>query len=171
MIWMFWDRQTTNGLIRAQFYLATCYDHGHGTKKDLQLAFDWYLKAANAGHSDSQYNVGFFFGHNELGIENHKKKVYWYTKAAIAGLPDAQRDLGYSYFYGEGVKKDNDKAIFWYKKAANKNDDKAIYNLGLCYKHGDGVTKSKRWAKYYFLKADKLGHKLAKGQLKQLDKK
>jgi len=51
----------TNGHTRAQFYLATCYDHGRGTKKDLQLAFDWYLKAAKAGHRDAQFNVGFFF--------------------------------------------------------------------------------------------------------------
>ncbi len=91
-------------------------------------------------------------------------------KAAKAGLIDAQRDLGYSYFYGEGIKKDVNKAIYWYKKAADKNDAKAMYNLGLCYKYGDGVIKSKRWARHYFEKADKFGHKLAKGQLKRLDK-
>src|SRR5687768_3012344 len=59
-IFSLWYCAATNGHLRAQFYLATCYDKGHGTKKDLQLAFGWYLKAAKAGHRDSQYNVGFF---------------------------------------------------------------------------------------------------------------
>ena len=30
----------------SQFYLATCYDHGYGTDKNIELAFKWFLKAA-----------------------------------------------------------------------------------------------------------------------------
>lgn len=68
------------------------------------------------------------------------------------------------------LKKTTKKQFSGYKKAAARKDDKAFYNLGLCYKYGDGVRKSKRWAKYYFLKADKFGHKLAKGQLIKLER-
>ncbi|CAF3954433.1 unnamed protein product, partial [Rotaria sp. Silwood1] len=120
-------------LKRAQFYLGTCYDNGLGTKKNLVSAFEWYLKAAKAGHSVAQFNVGFFFATGELGITDDKKKVFWYSKSANAGFVEAQRDLGYSYFYGKGIKKDEKKAVYWYKKAASKKDDKAFYNLGLCY--------------------------------------
>jgi len=111
-----------------------------------------------------------FFSNDELKINNHKKKIYSYKKAANAGLIDAQLNLGYSDIYGEGVKRDEGKAVHWYKKAAANKDDRACYNLGLCYKHGDGVKKSKRWAKYYFSMAHRLGHKLAKGQLRELNK-
>jgi hypothetical protein len=48
------------------FYVGTCYDHGYGVRKNLHLAYDWYLKAAKLGHRDSQYNVGFFYGKGEL---------------------------------------------------------------------------------------------------------
>jgi TPR repeat protein len=102
--------------------------------------------------------------------QDFKKAVHWYTLAAKQGDIWAQRELGYCYFYGQGVKQDSLKAIYWYKKAASKNDDNACYNLGLCYKNGDGVAKSKRWARHYFIKADKFGHKMAKGQLRRLDK-
>ena len=80
-IFSLWHFAATNGHTRAQFYLATCYDNALGTKRDLQLAFDWYLKAAKAGHRDSQYNVGFFFGSDELRSKNQKKKIYWYKKS------------------------------------------------------------------------------------------
>jgi TPR repeat protein len=52
-IFPLWYSAATSGHVRAQFYLATCYDDGFGTKKHLRLAFEWYLKAARAGHSDS----------------------------------------------------------------------------------------------------------------------
>jgi TPR repeat protein len=32
-IFPLWYSAATNGHVRAQFYLATCYDHGRGTKK------------------------------------------------------------------------------------------------------------------------------------------
>jgi uncharacterized protein len=115
-IFALWYSAATSGHIRAQFYLATCYDDALDIKKNLRLAFEWYLKAAKAGHRDSQYNVGFFYGHNEFRNKNHKKKVYWYSKAANAGHIDAQRDLGYSYFYGEGVKRNQKQAVYCTKK-------------------------------------------------------
>lgn len=98
-----------------------------------------------------------------------KRRRYIGTKrAAKAGLIDAQLNLGYSYIYGEGVKVDKKRAVQWYRRAASQKDNRAFYNLGLCYKHGAGVQKSRRWTKYYFVKADEFGHKLAKGQLKEL---
>ena len=55
-----WRSAATHGHKRAQFYLGTCYDHGLGVRKDIAEAFNWFLKAANQGHMESQYNIGFF---------------------------------------------------------------------------------------------------------------
>jgi TPR repeat protein len=163
-----WLSSAQKGHPRAMFYVAVCYDLGHGTKKNLRLAFDWYMKAAKLKHPDSQYNIGFFYSIGEEVKRDHAKKVYWYKKAANAGIIDAQRDLGYAFFYGLGTPKSHTKAVYWYKKAAKQNDSKALFNLGLCYKHGDGVSKSVRWARYYFSKAATLGHKDARTQLRSL---
>jgi len=64
------------------FYLATCYDTGYGTRKNIPSAFEWYLKAAKLGHRDSQYNIGYFYGNGEIVKKSHKKKIYWYKLAA-----------------------------------------------------------------------------------------
>jgi TPR repeat protein len=165
---LLWFSAASAGHVRAQFYLATCYDDGRGVEKDTAIAYKWYLKAAMKGHMESQYNIGFFYREGEVVKQNDKKAVYWYKLAAAQGDTEAERDLGYCYFYGFGIKKDEKKAVFWYKKAAAKDDPKALYNLGLCYKHGDGVNRSQRWAKYYFERAARLGNSAASVQLREI---
>src|SRR5665811_1486442 len=46
---------------RAQFYLATCYDAGHGVRKDLTKAMMLYRSAAENGHVVAQCNLAFGF--------------------------------------------------------------------------------------------------------------
>lgn len=59
-IFSLWYCAATNGHLRAQFYLGTCYDLGNGVKKNVSEAFNWYIKAAKRGKMEAQYNVGFF---------------------------------------------------------------------------------------------------------------
>lgn len=76
--------------ISAQFYLGTCFDDGHGTKKDIGAAFKWYMKAAIQGHMESQYNIGFFFREGEYVKRNYKRAVKWFTLTANQGDTEAQ---------------------------------------------------------------------------------
>jgi TPR repeat protein len=39
-IFALWYCAATNGHLRAQFYIGTCYDLGNGVKKSLSEAFD-----------------------------------------------------------------------------------------------------------------------------------
>ncbi len=78
-----WKKLLTLGLSsaqkghpRAMFYVAVCYDLGRGTKKNLRLAFDWYMKAAKLKHPDSQYNIGFFYSRGEVVKKDHAKKGF-----------------------------------------------------------------------------------------------
>jgi uncharacterized protein len=82
-----WKASAINGHIRAQFYLATCYDNGYGVKKNLREAFNWYMKAAKEGKMEAQYNIGFFYKKGDLVKRNFKKAVYWYSLAAKQGAP------------------------------------------------------------------------------------
>jgi hypothetical protein len=164
-IFQLWFEAAKSGHIRAQFYLATCYDHGYGVDKNIPEAFNWYFKAAQSGSPAAQYNIGFFYKKGEFVKQDLEKAAHWYSLSANQGDPPSQRELGYCYFYGEGVEKNQLTAIKWYKKAARKEDRRAMYNLGLCYEYGEGVAQSDRWARYYYLKACKLGHKKAKKKL------
>ena len=53
-----WNESAQLGHISSIFYLATCYDFGHGVKEDREVAFKYYLQASELGHRDSQFNVG-----------------------------------------------------------------------------------------------------------------
>ena len=72
-IFPLWYCCATWGHKRAQFYLATCYDHGNGTDKNIELAYKWFLKAAKQGHMESQYNIGFFYAHGDYVKQAIKK--------------------------------------------------------------------------------------------------
>src|SRR5664279_1098951 len=170
-IFAIWQSVASTGHMRSQFYLATCYDHGKGVKKDITQAYKWFLKAARQGHMESQYNISFFYRDGEVVKKNLKKAFHWISLSANQGDIEAIRDLGYAYFYGYGVKYNLEVAAWLYKKAARKNDSKAFFNLGLCYKHGEGVQQSNRWAIHNFNKAIELGHQRAAKQIEEIAKK
>lgn len=78
------------GLIEAQISLAYFYAK---TELDKEKAFKWYIKAAEQGHMDAQYEVGrcFILGVGTAkDIEEGKK---WLNKAADQGHKEAQREL------------------------------------------------------------------------------
>jgi len=41
--------------------IGTCYELGHGTEKDIQLAFDYYHQAAVKGNVQAMSNLGFMY--------------------------------------------------------------------------------------------------------------
>lgn len=133
-------------------------------------AIDWYKKAAEQGHVDAMYELGYL--HES---DDQQKAFYWYNRAAqlgdcyaIAKVGDCYRwgkgveknereaykwylkvsnnedfmdKIGDCYYWGIGVKQNYHKAAEWYKKAAAANNHWASYRLGCCYYYGDGVKK------------------------------
>lgn len=50
-----WYRKAAyQGLIRAQLWLAYCYYHGKGIRKDTTVAREWLKKAASKGSEDAK---------------------------------------------------------------------------------------------------------------------
>ena len=82
----------------ACYYLAIMYDEGKGVQKDQKKAFDLYMKAANLGHSTSQYNVGVSYLKGE-GVQPDKREAKeWFEKACNNGNQegcDHYRELKY----------------------------------------------------------------------------
>jgi len=67
---------------------------GQGVERDDHQATEWFLKAANQGHSGAQFKVGAMF-HNGEGVERDcHQALKWYLKAAKQGEPDAQYYVG-----------------------------------------------------------------------------
>jgi TPR repeat protein len=132
---------------------------GAGVPAEPETAARWYLTAANSGHPDAQYRIGYF---NETGFgvaEDAAKAVSWYQQAARQDHPEAQARLGVMLFEGRGVAgPDQAAAVEWFKLAASSEQIDAQTNLGLAYLHGLGIapdrTKAVRWLSRAGLKED-----------------
>ena len=103
-----------------------------------------YMKAAEQGDANAQYNLGRCYADGEGVEKDQKKAVYWYTKAAEQELARAQNNLAICYENGEGVERDMKKAVYWYTKAAEQGHARAqkiLGNIRLWYDMGEGVEK------------------------------
>ena len=87
------------------------------------------LRAAEQGHSDAQFNIGFFYSEGKGVEQSYSKAIYWYKKAAEQGNSSAQYNIGVCYYNGDGVEQSKTKAIYWFRKACNNFEDKACEAL------------------------------------------
>ena len=142
------------GSIAAQFSLGYIYKDS-----DPQKTFKWFMKAAEQGHPEAQFNVGVMH-YYERGVEQNFQKAFeWFTRAAEQSdhVP-AQYNLGSMYSKGEGVEQNFQKAVEWWEKAAQQNLAVAQFDLGVTYAEGDWIAKDLQKAFEWFLKAAKQGH-------------
>lgn len=81
-----------NGNIYAQFNTGLRYHYGEGVAKDYDVAEIYFLKAANAGHIESQRFVGQ--NHAIKNMENTDAVFIdtWFSIAAKAGNKEAMRN-------------------------------------------------------------------------------
>lgn len=95
------------------------------TDDDYKEALYWYLKAAEQGYDEAEFQVGCFYEIGKGTKQNFKKAVYWYKKAAEQNHPNAQYCLGECFCYGRGVKQDYNEAKYWFTKALENGYENA----------------------------------------------
>jgi hypothetical protein len=93
---------------------------GQGVEKDEAEAFQWYHRAAEAGHVNASYKLGVMLEDGRGCDKNEKDAVFWYRKAAEAGQAQAMANLGLMLRTGRGCEKNEKDAVFWYGKAASR---------------------------------------------------
>lgn len=153
------------GCVLAQLQLASGFEHGvFGGIKDEKLAADWYLKAAQSGHGNAQFNIATLYW-NGRGIEkNQAEAIRWWGEASKNGVLNATNNLAVCYRDGLGVEKDPVKAKGLFIEAATKNFADAQYNLAVMYEREDNREDALRW----YEKAASRGHVLAKKRFEYL---
>jgi len=141
------------GKLEELFLLAWMVDHGVGVEQDVRTALTLYLRAANKGHPDAQFNVGVMYDRADEGVvERDAVKAAHYYKLAVAqGVKDAQYSLAYLYADGDGVERDYNKAVYFYDLAVRQGDKDAMYNVGEIFERGvAGIPQDLRKAVEYF---------------------
>ena len=89
MIAMWLDR-AEGGDDFAQYQLGWCYEMGEGVPRNLETAFQWYLRAARQGHARAQYHYGLACSNGVPGVAwDRVEACKWLTLAAKEGIKEA----------------------------------------------------------------------------------
>ena len=116
------------GDAEAQLALGDSYGgrEKYGLKRNLELAAQWYRKAAEKGNREAQHKLGICYSFGQGLAQNDAMAAGWYRKAAEAGLAEAQTSLRYCYAHGRGVPLDLEEARLWLTRAGGQGDDNAV---------------------------------------------
>lgn len=134
------------GDAEAMYNLAVMYRHGAGNdsgEPEEEKAFNWYLKAAENGHGESQFIVGLMYaGGTETLKKDFNKSNRWFKKSAGHHNKDAEFSLGIVYEEGLGVKKNIYQSYNWYKRAADHGHKVARFIMAVKYKNEGNIEKA-----------------------------
>lgn len=120
------------------------------TPVDIRKAFEYFNKAAEAGHSEAKFQVGYLYLYGEPDIlKNETKAMKSLKQAADDGISIAQFYCGMGYFYGKGVEKNTETGIEYFKKSAQQEYYLAADFLAEIYLTGTEVEKDMDKAKMY----------------------
>ncbi len=87
------SQAASEGYDKAQFEVGLMYENGQGTDKDIAKALEWYLKAAQQGLAEAQFNYGYQLAARE-NEEEKAEGLEWIRKAADQGDEAASEYLG-----------------------------------------------------------------------------
>lgn len=99
-----------------------CYSDEEKLNKERTItAYQYFQKAAEAGHAEAQRKLAFHYLGNCDDQSERAKALPWLKKAAEAGDARSQYHLGKCYTEGTmGVDRDEQTALDWYWKAARQ---------------------------------------------------
>jgi uncharacterized protein len=154
----FFRRESEDGNVVADWYLAHMYRLGQGVPKDPSVAFSYYNRVAESYDADeadkkrlrivvdSQVHLA---NYRRSGISTSGLKAdaagamrIYLRIASTYGHPAAQYALGEMNMLGEGVKANPQQGLKWLTAAARKRHPDAQAYLGDLYWSGRSVTKS-----------------------------
>lgn len=120
-----------------------------GVKKDIKKSHKLRMKAAQTGHTQSQYDIGYRYynGYGSIVKKDYKKAVEWFQKAAEKEHDGALYYLGWMYYNGYGLPRDKEKAFNLYLTAAEKGHENAIFRLRHLYDDMGQKEKEFEWLK------------------------
>jgi len=144
------------GIVEAQWILGHIYRYNFLQQgEELDQAFNWYLLAAEQGHTGAMREVGNAYL-LEIGTsQDYSKAYYWLIKAAKNHDILSKFTIGTMFYEGKGRDKDIASAINWFKRAANENHPMSINNLAWIF----ATSKNKAFfnpkkANYWISKLD-----------------
>lgn len=143
------------------------------TAKDYTEALQWYLKGAQMGYGESQYNVCRLTAQGLGGIAtDYPSAIKWCSQLAQSDDERSalgQYGMGRMYEDGSGVSKDLKVAAEWYSKGAEKGATVCQMTLAKLYshypEHEPNLVEAYKWTEV----AVSLNDPTAQSYLQELD--
>lgn len=139
------ERATEAGLDEAALLLAKIYDEGVMGKVNHDMAFKYYLRAAEAGNGEAMLMTGLFYAQGEAVPKDTEKAEMWIRKGKAEGNPDGEATLRAflsvactEYVTGTAGVIDTEKAIAMAKEAEALGDKEVFYHLGCAFRKKGG---------------------------------
>ncbi len=126
------NKAAEQGHDMAMYNKAYSYEYGEGVEKSIDLAIEWYTKAAQAGIVNAMIELGNIYKSENSNID-YDKAVKWYSKAAELGNVDVIAYLGDIFSDKEIGRYDFNKAKAYYEKAIELGDVYSMNQLGYLY--------------------------------------
>lgn len=133
----------------AMYQLGQRYQNGNDVEQNIEIASDWWHKAATKGHIPACHDLGIYYVFTKHDLE---KGLKWLTKSASADYVLSYRALGDIYLNGWGVDADVEKGIYYLTKAAEEDHEDTQLRLAEVYHDGELIDKDFSKAKYWFEK-------------------
>ena len=135
------------GFDAAMSNLGGMYRRGHGVKKNLDKAIEWYQKAYEL-HGDDAGFAAYQLAGIYSDEENVVKKWKWTKKSAQEGYDEAMLDMGLRYDEGNASPEDQAKAMEWYQTAYAQHGtavgDAALL-IAMMYDRQEQAEKAFEW--------------------------
>ncbi|MGB1428670.1 MAG: tetratricopeptide repeat protein [Cycloclasticus sp.] len=125
----YWEKSASQGYAEAQYALGEIYYRGIMIGQNLELAADWWLKAAEQGNRDAKLNLSSLIIRHSS--ENYyKRAVKWLEELAQLGNSFAYTNLGIAYFLGRGIDKNIARAVICWRRGVvhARLEDIQMYN-------------------------------------------
>jgi TPR repeat protein len=133
------------GIPEIYYTIGDAYAGGYGIERDPITAEEWYLKAAEFGHSPSMVRLGFLL-RKESNDEKRAEELSWYRRAAELGNPSGMTCLGFAYRDGQGVAVNEKIALEWFIRAYEAGDFYASKKIGqLLAWHTESHIEAVKW--------------------------
>ena len=144
----------------ALYYLGRMHYLGKGVVEDMELGVSFFRQAAELGHWDARFYIGYGFinGH---GIEKNESEGFDIL-AALSKEGHTISMLHLADYYRENSESidsmSSSSVVDLYLRALSMGSADAALALGFMYKTGELVTQNASLSYEYFTQAAALGH-------------
>ena len=127
----------------AMANLGICYHRGWGADKNADVAYKYYLLAAERGDASACHNLGGCYLNGEAVERNDSLAFLWYSRASEKGYTQSSFILGRLYESGRGTMKNDSLALKCYLAASEKFPEAAFAAAKLLISNKDMTSMPK----------------------------